>query len=146
MAKGRLENLVKERNQEFGTEEYKTITVEDYFIEYLFPDAIIYGMSYDDFWYKDPELFFSYRFSYFKKLEIDQKKINYEAWLKGFYNYEAHLMSLAKAFGAKGAKNIDYPSKPHDLDSLNSSKENKEEKFLQTRNFWSRFKERRQKQ
>lgn len=145
MAKGRLENLVEEQNQEFGTEEYKTMTVEDYFIEYLFPDAIIYGMSYDDFWYKDPELFFSYRFSYFKKLEIDQKKINYDSWLKGLYAYEAHTIALAKVLGGKNASNVEYPTEPHNFDSVKVSHENKEEKFLKTRGFWSRFKERSQK-
>lgn len=144
MAKGKLESLV-ETNQEFGTEEYKTMMVEDYFIEYLFPDAIIYGMSYDDFWYKDPELFFSYRFSYLKKLEIDQKKINYEAWLKGLYAFEAHTVALAKAFGGKNSQSAEYPKKPHDFDHVSTSEENKEDKFLKTRNFWSRFKERRQK-
>ena len=145
MAKGRLENLVKEQNQEFGTEEYKTMMVEDYFIEYLFPDAIIYGMSYDDFWYKDPELFFSYRFSYLKKLEIDQKKMNYDSWLKGLYTCEAHTVALAKAFGGKNSHNVEYPSKPHEFDSVTPTKEEKENKFLKTRSFWSRFKERSQK-
>lgn len=125
---------------EFDYNNYVKKTVKDYFIEYLFPDAIIYGMSYDEFWYEDPELFFSYRFSFFKRLEIEQQRTNYEAWLYGVYNFQAYSISLANAFGGKNSKKIDYPSKPLDFD-VQETFETKEEKFINTRRYWSRFKE-----
>lgn len=129
-----------QKELDFDYTNCKTMNVKDYFIEYLFPDAIIYGMSYDEFWFKDPELFFSYRFSYLKSVEIERERINYTAWLNGLYNYEAHSLSLANAFGDKKTVKQNYPDKPHDLNG--NKKVNTEEEFLGVRNFWSRFKER----
>lgn len=141
MARGRdYRGTIVSEEVTFDYENYVKKTVKDYFIEYLFPDAIIYGMSYDEFWYEDPELFFSYRFSFLKKLEIEQQKANYQAWLYGLYNYQAHSISLANAFGNNKTQKIDYPDKPLEFNK-GETVHDKEDKFLNTRRFWSRFKE-----
>ena len=49
--------LVEQQNgNEIETlEEFKVdrvLDAHDYFLEYLFPDAILYGMSYEEFWNK----------------------------------------------------------------------------------------------
>lgn len=124
---------------EFNDEEFEKLTVRDYFIKYLFTDAIIYGMSYDEFWNKDPELFFSYRFSYLKRIEIQREEINYNSWLNGLYNFRAYAVALHNAFDGKNAP-LEYFKKP--IDFKNEDKEeNKEETFMKKRTFWSRFKE-----
>lgn len=142
--RGNYRGEINSNEVEFDYNNYVKKTVKDYFIEYLFPDAIIYGMSYDEFWYEDPELFFSYRFSFYKRIQIEQQRTNYEAWLNGFYNFQAHSISLFKAFGGRKADGVNYPTKPYDFYN-NETVETKEEKFIETRHFWSRFKERRNK-
>lgn len=124
---------------EFNNEEFEKLTVRDYFIKYLFTDAIIYGMSYDEFWNKDPELFFSYRFSYSKKVKIKEEEINFGSWLTGLYNYKAYAVALHNAFDGKNAP-LTYFEKPIDLNE-DIKEENKEEAFIEKRTFWSRFKE-----
>lgn len=144
MAKRGQERIINDSQPKFDYSNYKLTTVKDYFIEYLFPDAIIYGMSYDEFWNKDPELFFSYRFSFMKKVEIDQEKINYQAWLNGLYNYVAHATALSNAFGGNSRQRVDYLHEPINFNEP-KTKVDTEEKFLDVRKFWSRFKERRYK-
>lgn len=124
---------------EFNDEEFEKLTVRDYFIKYLFTDAIIYGMSYDEFWNKDPELFFSYRFSYLKRIEIQREEINFGSWLNGLYNYKAYAVALHNAFDGKNAP-LTYFTEPIDLNG-DIKEENKEEAFIEKRTFWSRFKE-----
>lgn len=62
----------------------------------------MFGMSSEDFWENDPQLYWAYRTFYLKKLEIEQKSkmehIKYDSWLKGNLNYVAHSIALSNSF------------------------------------------------
>ena len=84
--------------------------------------AITYGMSVKEFWEDNPDLFWAYRFSYYKKNIDNQELLNYKAWLHGAYIYEALMISLGNCFGKE--KN-NYPLLPYGIDKKdNKSKEN----------------------
>ena len=84
--------------------------------------AITYGMSVKEFWEDSPDLFWAYRFSYFKRLEAEQEIYNQNAWLQGLYFHEAISVSLNNAFGKQ---KITYSKKPYgtDKNSENASKQ-----------------------
>ena len=69
-------------------------------------------MTSEEFWEDDPQLYWSYRISFMKKLELEQKQtieyIKYSSWLNGNMNFIAHSTSLGNAF-SKGKKN-DFPA------------------------------------
>jgi hypothetical protein len=141
--------LVERRNgkqEEITTpQEFKPVrnlNAYNYFLEYLFPDAILYGMSYDEFWNKDPQLFFSYRFSYMEKLKETEYKENYIAWLNGVYNYQAFQTVLFNAFKGKEEQPQSYLSKPIDFYSKPETPVSKEKKEVKKKNGWARLKER----
>lgn len=77
----------------------------------LLPYAIEYGMSVEDFWVKDPDLFWAYRFSYINKYKREQENFNERAWLQGAYFYEAISVAISNAFG----KEISYSKEPYNL-------------------------------
>ena len=62
----------------------------------------MFGMSSEDFWENDPQLYWAYRTFYFKKLEIEQtitnEHIQYDSWLKGNLNYVAQSIAISNAF------------------------------------------------
>lgn len=89
----------------------------------MLPSAIEYGMSIEEFWEKDPELFWAYRFSYINKIKRQEELNNYNAWLQGLYNYEGVSIALANSFGKSKLK---YPTQPYGLEE----KENKKTKQL----------------
>lgn len=49
---------------------------------------------------------------YIKMYELEQAKVDEQAWLNGMYNYEAVLTALENAFAGKKAK-LKYPDKPY---------------------------------
>lgn len=65
-------------------------------------------MPLDEFWNDEPDLLWTYRDLYMKKMEqdieIEKQMINYRCWLQGLYNYNA----IASAF----SKNAKYFNKP----------------------------------
>lgn len=76
----------------------------------MLTQALIIGMTPDQFWNETPSLFFNYLDAYERKqketYEAEQQKINLAAWLHGIYVYRA--LRAAPVFG-KGSK---YPEKP----------------------------------
>lgn len=72
-------------------------------------------MTPEQFWYEEPELINSYITSYLRKTK-------YEAWINGFYSYQANAIALANAFKEKGSKAIEYPQ----YDELDFIKEENE--------------------
>lgn len=77
----------------------------------LFPSAIMFGMSSIEFWEDEPQLYWAYRFSYIKKLEMEQQleteKMQRSCWLQGAMNKVAYEVALNNAF----SKNkVEYPS------------------------------------
>lgn len=86
----------------------------------------MFGMSSEDFWENDPQLYWAYRTFYFKKLELEQtietEHMKYDSWLKGNLNYIAQMTALSNAFSKS---KTEYP----DFDKT-FSKNQKEEKKL----------------
>lgn len=61
-------------------------------------------MSTTEFWNEEPDLLWTYHFLYEKKLETEKQKIDFVAWLQGYYITRA----IATCF-SKGKK---YPKEP----------------------------------
>lgn len=83
-------------------------------------------MPLQEFWNDDPDLLWTYRNLYIKKLEddikIEKEMINYKAWLQGFYNYNA----IASAF----SKNIKYFDKPIEFNAKPKTVEEKRQELM----------------
>ena len=62
----------------------------EYYCNYLFPQAIEYGMSADEFWKDDPQLFVSFRTSFFNKKKREMEELDYKSWLDGLYTYDGN--------------------------------------------------------
>lgn len=86
--------------------------------------AITYGMSVKEFWEDNPDLFWAYRFSYFKKLKEEKERFNNNAWLQGAYFHEAITVALCNAFTKQKIK---YSDKPYTFDSEDTKKSKQEE-------------------
>ena len=78
----------------------------------LFPSAIMFGMSSKEFWEEDPQLYWSYRTFYLKKMQLEAEELNYKSWLYGSYSHLAVSIALNNAFSKKKLK---YPEKPYGL-------------------------------
>ena len=66
---------------------------------------MLYGMSYDEFWYGKPILAKYYREKH--KLEIEQT--NQQLWLQGLYIYDAFAVALGNAFSKRKQTYIEKP-------------------------------------
>lgn len=80
-------------------------------------------MSYEQFWDESPCLAVAYRKSFRLKRQIE----NEQAWLQGFYVYNAFGVCMANAFAKPGAKKQVYLDKPIDIFPLTE----REKKFRQ---------------
>lgn len=71
----------------------------------------MFGMTSEEFWENDPQLYWSYRLFFYKKTEMEQKEkaefLKYSSWLNGNMDCMATSISLSNAF-SKGAKK-EYP-------------------------------------
>ena len=94
--------------------------------ESVFPHCLVIGMSYDEFWYKDPHIVKHY-------LRADEERIrrkNEEMWLQGFYIYQAigSFSEILPAFPKKGAKIRPYLKGPVSIsEAEQQAKEEREE-------------------
>lgn len=98
------------------------------------PYYMALGMSYDEFWYGEPERVVAYR----EANIIKSKKKNQEMWINGMYMISA----IQKALDAKGKAK--YPEKPFDIFPKTEA-EKKEEAEKQRRKvieFFTQFKQR----
>ena len=82
----------------------------DFLYNWLLPQALIYGMTSDQFWYDDPQLFFSYARAYEMQQERKAEYDNWLAWISGQY----HLAAIAQATTTKSGAKI-YPKQPYDI-------------------------------
>ena len=69
------------------------------------------GMTYEQFWEGSPQLAVAYRKAYKIKREI----ANEQAWLQGFYVYDAFMVGLSAVFAKKGAPKQNYMERPIDI-------------------------------
>ena len=108
-------------------EEHKTI--KEAFDE-ICPFFMAIGMSYDEFWNKDPFI----AKTYLKAHEIRQKQENERLWLQGYYNYIAfaYVSPIFNPFAKRGTKPIAYPSKPIPLnqEEIETRKDNARQERL----------------
>lgn len=74
----------------------------------MFPYALNWGMTYEQYWEHDPWLFASYR----KAHELQNKQRNQEMWMQGLYVYEALAVVLNNAFRGKSGKEMHYLKEP----------------------------------
>ena len=82
------------------------------------------GMSYQDYWYGEPNMVKSYRDAY----KIKQDEDNLMAWLQGMYNYVALGTALGNSFSNQKQ---DYPNKPFDLHKKEETPEQIRERYFQ---------------
>jgi len=89
--------------------------------ESVCPIYMLYGMTWEQFWFGDPGMASTFREAYLLK----QRAKNEEMWMQGLYIYRAVQAVVASALGSRSAKYIDAP-----LDYLPKTKAEKEqEKF-----------------
>lgn len=84
---------------------------------------MVYGMTYDEYWYDDCFKVQFYRECYRLKL----KKEDNDMWKQGMYIYEAlcDVSPILHAFSKKGTKPLPYRSKPMS-EEINEYKTKKE--------------------
>lgn len=105
----------------------------------MFPYALEYGMTAEEFWEADPMLFWSYRISFMNKIKEQQILQNQMMWIQGAYIYNAVSVALANSFSKN--KKYDYLEKPFDFDkNTNENKQKAKEKITNQNNFWASFK------
>ena len=66
---------------------------------------MVYGMTYDQFWYGDPWMTRAYAQAYLMKRKVN----NEEYWLQGIYNVHALQTVIGNAFGKKKQKYLEKP-------------------------------------
>lgn len=88
---------------------WKFASYLDYLYNWLFPHAIVYGMNSDDFWYGEPQLFFSYAKAYEMRMEQQAEYDNIIAWRQGLYNVYAIGQCPV------GGNKVKYPKKPFEI-------------------------------
>ena len=93
---------------ESGSVDAQAITPLEY-LDKLFEFGLFLGMSYDDYWNKEPELFLRY----YNAEKLKQQKKNNEMWLQGAYIYNADgsLYTIFNPF-SKEKKARSYMSSP----------------------------------
>ena len=85
------------------------------------PYYLAMGMSYDLYWYGDPNAVKVYR----KAKQLERKEVNNNAWLQGLYIYQA-LCSVAPLFRFSGEKVVQarpYIKEPINLELDEKDKE-----------------------
>lgn len=97
-----------------------------------FPQYIVMGMTYDDFYRKDHTLAIAYRRAYEKKRE----KENEDMWLTGAYVYEAirRCAPLLIPFNSH-PKEMPYLDKPFPIFSENATSEETQAKAVADKGF-----------
>lgn len=91
---------------EVSSETPKTYTE---IFEEVFPYYLAIGMSYEQFWYRDPQMVRAYR----RADEIRRRKMNEEQWLAGMYTADALRATVGNMF-SKGNK-YNYPAEPRPI-------------------------------
>ena len=103
-------------------------TFEELFdVEFVY--ALQFGMSYEDFWHGDAEMFWAYQTAFQNKIALDFEVANYVAWLQGLYVHRAVASVIHNAFAGEKETPLEYFEKPIDFE--NFAEEEKEKKKLQ---------------
>lgn len=104
----------------------------------------MFGMSSEEFWEQDPQLYWAFRTFYLKQKEVEQKynleKLQYESWLNGYTTYIAESTSLHNAFSKQkhnfpSYKELFEPNKKEKKKTQNEINKHVQAEF----NAWARF-------
>lgn len=87
----------------------------------------MYGMTPDQFWHDEAELFWAYRTSFLEKQRLEMEKTNISLWLSGLYNLRA--MTVIETHGKSN-----YPEEPFDLSGGKVRDEEKKQIDLKAEN------------
>ena len=88
------------------------------FLDALCPYCMMYGMTYEEFWFSNMNRFHDY----WQKHEYEREKRNQELWLQGMYVWEA----VASVLDSK--HKIKYPDKPYRLTEMTEAEKEAEAK------------------
>lgn len=101
----------------------------DYLSNYLCPLAIRFGMTYEQFWYGEPEMFWVYLEAYEQEQKARFEYDNSVAFLQGQY----FMMAIAQCLQfSKHPKKI-YPKKPFNVSKDETPEEIKQMQFMEMR-------------
>ena len=96
---------------------------------------MLYGMTYEQYWYGDPWMTRAYAQSHLLK----RRQINEELWLEGIYMANAFQTVIGNAFGKKKLKYLEKP-----LDIFEKTEAEKKQEVREERqkliNFLSKLK------
>lgn len=95
---------------------------------------LLYGMSYDEFWYGDPFRAVAYREAH--RLRIEQA--NQQLWLQGLYVHNAVAVAINNAFNKKKEKYIAEPVQlfPPSEEEKQAKAEENRRKLVEKLNAW----------
>lgn len=93
----------------------------------MFPYYLSLGMSYEQYWYGEPNLVKAYRQAEIYRRENE----NYNAWLQGLYIHRAVTASISQTFGDKKSNMVKYLEYPIPMTEREKEAE-KERKRQQT--------------
>lgn len=111
----------------------ESITLKQTFEEQC-PIYISYGMTYDEFWNKDP-----YRVKYYREAALLKlERTDEECWMQGVYVYDAlcRVSPILHAFSKSGTKPLPYAEKPYvvNTDITKTKEEKKKDKKREKEN------------
>ena len=73
----------------------------------MFTQSVVMGMPYDLFWHGDPSIFFNYLDAYERNVKEEYQKIDFTAWLHGFYI--DYALKINHPFAKKAKKYLEKP-------------------------------------
>lgn len=103
--------MAPDEDDEDDDDTQQTTTIEDVFTEEC-TLAMSIGMTYEQYWNSEPEIFLAYAKLYKRQTKADFAEQDTLAWMIGSYVDAAvgHIMSAA--FGTKGKPKAKYPDQP----------------------------------
>lgn len=93
-------------------------------LDLQFKNSITYGMSYNQFWFDDPQLYYIYQDSYEQRLKDQLKLDDIRNWQLGQYI----LCAIATCLDTKSRNK--YPREPIFFAKAEQKKMNLKDKFL----------------
>ena len=108
--------------------------------ERLCPYYLMYGMTYDQYWFGDPWQMRAYKESYM----LRNKRENEMAWVQGIYFTNALGVVISNAFSKKGTPPKKYLSEPLDIfpkteAEEKAAEEEKQRKLIAGLGAWKRM-------
>ncbi len=89
-------------------------------------NALLFGMSLDDFWYSNPNMFYLYRDYYTEKIKLENEIADNLAWEQGLYFLHSLRQIFYEAGFIKGNKEkLSYPKKSFNQIAEENKSENK---------------------